>query len=427
MRAIVQIALNDLRIFFGQLGNWVGLALLPVAFTALLGWAFTDSGGPVLVRVDVVNLDDSQLSSAFVETLRRANDTLVLCPMDNDEANFCRLADGQTALTVEEALTRVQEKETRALVVVPAGFSAQAAQFEPVQLDYYSLEDAAQPSPILASVDAALEEINTTFVAQRVGMALVDELTGAVGGTGSPLFTDATDRDRFADELARNVETRYNSQPEMATYVTTLSADDSDPRNDGFTQSIPGMGALFVMFTVLGGMSTLLRERQQWTLQRLAIAPLRRSHILGGKIMTYFVLGMIQFLIIFAVGFIFDVHLGNSPLGLLAIMGAFVLCITAMTFALAPHMKSQNQASGLARLLGLTLAPLGGAWWPLSITPPFMQTIGHLSPVAWAMDGFHIIIYNGGGLGDVLVEIGVLLAASALIFVIGLRSFRVES
>ena len=41
-----------------------------------------------------------------------------------------------------------------------------------------------------------------------------------------------------------------------------------------------------------------------------------------------------------------------------------------------------------AVLLGLTpaLAPLGGGWWPLAYVPGWMQTIGHLSPVAWFLD-----------------------------------------
>ena len=45
----------------------------------------------------------------------------------------------------------------------------------------------------------------------------------------------------------------------------------------GFGQSIPGMGSMFVMFTVMAGMSILLRERNQWTLQRLVVMPLRRG------------------------------------------------------------------------------------------------------------------------------------------------------
>jgi hypothetical protein len=38
------------------------------------------------------------------------------------------------------------------------------------------------------------------------------------------------------------------------------------------------------------------------------------------------------------------------------------------------------------------LAGLGGAWVSLEVTGAVFQTIGHLSPVAWAMDGFKNVI-----------------------------------
>jgi ABC-2 type transport system permease protein len=72
------------------------------------------------------------------------------------------------------------------------------------------------------------------------------------------------------------------------------------------------------------------------------------------------------------------------------------------------------------------LAPLGGAWWPLEITPQFMQIIGHISPIAWAMDGFRSLIFYGGTLTDVLLPVAVLLGASLVFLVIGARYFRYE-
>src|SRR5690606_41999788 len=49
-----------------------------------------------------------------------------------------------------------------------------------------------------------------------------------------------------------------------------------------------------------------------------------------------------------------------------------------------------------SQLLGLTFASLGGAWWPLEIVPRYMQQIGHLSPIAWAMDAFRDLLFYQG-------------------------------
>jgi ABC-2 type transport system permease protein len=168
----------------------------------------------------------------------------------------------------------------------------------------------------------------------------------------------------------------------------------------------------------------LLRERQRWTLQRLAALPLARGHLLGGKALTYFALGMVQYGIVFAVGLLVGLNFGPHPLLLLPVMGAFVLCCTALTFALAPLMTSEGQANVVAQLVGLTLAALGGAWWPLEIVPEYLQRIGRLSPVAWAMAAFHDLLFYSGGLADILPEIAVLLAAAAVLFGVGVWRFR---
>ena len=55
-----------------------------------------------------------------------------------------------------------------------------------------------------------------------------------------------------------------------------------------------------------------------------------------------------------------------------------------------------------------------------------MQSVGHLSPVAWAMDAFTTLIYFKGSLVDVLPQIAVLMGISIVFFVIGVRRFKYE-
>jgi len=45
------------------------------------------------------------------------------------------------------------------------------------------------------------------------------------------------------------------------------------------------------------------------------------------------------------------------------------------------------------------LAALGGAWWSLEVVPEWMRTVGHISPVAWAMDGYTSLFFENGDIG----------------------------
>ncbi len=422
MRSILTIILNDLTIFFSQRGNLPGLLVIPVLLTLVVGWSIGQigGGGPTRLRVDLIDLDQSGMSAQMIEDLRAANDALVLCPLDNDADDFCRL--GEEPLQLERAIERARTGRTSALIVIPAGYAAALEEFQTITIDFYSRSDPMQPGPVLQSLNAVLQRTSSASMTKGVAAALIDNLTTAL-----PLpALDKETSDSFLDTLYHRALQLSTDRPPAVLFRTADADDGEGGIDNGFNQSAPGMGSLYVMFTVLGGMAVLLRERRQWTLQRLIALPLSRAQILGAKIGVYFTLGMIQYAIVFAVGAAVGMDFGSSPLAFLAVMAAFVLCITALTFALAPWIKSEGQANGLVLLLSLSLAPLGGAWWPLEIVPEFMQTIGHLSPVAWAMDAFHDLILYNGGFGDVLPEIGVLLAAAAVLFAIGIRSFKYE-
>ena len=423
MRPTLTIILNDLSVFFSQRGNLVGLLVIPVLLTLVIGWSLGRIGGdgPTRLRVDLIDLDQTEMSAQLIEELRAANDALVLCPLDNDADDFCSLE--KEPLQLERAIERARSGRTSALIVIPAGYAAALEGFQRVSIDYYSLSDPLQPGPVLQSLDAVLQRASSASMTTGVAAALLDNLTAAA--ELPPL--DKETRAGFLRTLYLRSQQLLTEQPAAVRFRVADAANGSDGGLDnGFNQSAPGMGSLYVMFTVLGGMAVLLRERRQWTLQRLMALPLSRAQILGGKIGVYFALGMIQYFIVFAVGAAAGMNFGSNPLALLSVMAAFVLCVTALTFALAPWIKSEGQARGLVLLLSLSLAPLGGAWWPLEIVPEFMQTLGHLSPVAWAMNAFQDLIWYNGGFTDVLPEIGVLLAAAAVLFAIGIRSFKYE-
>ncbi len=420
MQATINIALNDLRVFFADRGNLVGLLVLPLAFTLVLGWAFGGSGnsGPQRVRVDVIDLDNTEESAAFRTELRATNDTLVLCPMDNDADDYCRLGDAP--LTLESAIERVRSEETRALVVLPTGYGDAVMNSGKVDIEFYATGDLTLPNAVEQSVDAVLQKVNTASLTAGATGALLDDLgeqTGLVGLVGG-----------FRDSLVRSIyneaQTRVEQRPEAVRYVLTRGEAEDESIDQGFGQSVPGMGSMYVMFTVLGGIAVLMRERKQWTLQRLVALPLSRAQILGGKVLTYFTLGMIQYGVVFGVGLLVGLDFGDRPLVLLPVMIAFTLCITGLAFAIAPHVDNESQASGLAMLLSFSLAPLGGAWWPLDIVPDFMRAISYLSPISWAMTAFHDVMWYNRGFVDVLPEIGVLLGAAALLFAIGVGRFR---
>ena len=180
---------------------------------------------------------------------------------------------------------------------------------------------------------------------------------------------------------------------------------------------------MYVMFNVLAGMVSLIQERKQWTLQRLATLPVAKWQILGGKMFARFLLGMIQFVVVFVAGYALGLRYSNL-LGLLALMVSFVAVIVAITFLLATVIGNEQQASAVSLFLALTLAPIGGAWWPLEIVPPFMKQLAYLTPVGWVMRGFNDLMLYGADLSAVLLPVGILIGAAVIFFGGAVARFR---
>jgi len=419
MLKIIQIALTDLRVYLSDRMNVFSLTLMPVVLAVILGLVFNQNSTPGRIRLDVIDEDGSATSAQFLVDLRAANDSLRLCGVDTSVTEECGLEIG-VVLTAEAAIERVQNDDTSALLIIPAGFGAAQEALTPISLPYYSLADMTTGDAALTAVQAVLQRANGASIAAQVAAGMGDRIAGG-------LFADEAARSEFAWLAYDNAVELWQNQSVVVEYrVAQQAVDESKPPASGFSQSVPGMATMYVMITVLGGISLMLQERKQWTLQRLVMMPITRAQRLAGKILARCTTGIIQFAILFAVGMVVGLDFGKNIPALLVIMVVYTLCVTALAFALAPMIRTEGQAGSLITMLSLVLAALGGAWWPLEIVPDFMQTIGHLSPVAWAMDSFNSLLFYGGGLVEILPNMALLAAVTVVLFVIGIARFKYD-
>jgi ABC-type multidrug transport system permease subunit len=421
MAKVLAILRHDLQVFLTQRSNLPGLLLIPAVMTVIIalvtGGAF---GGSVIRRLDVIDQDGTPASSQLLASIRQANPGLTLCPMDNTADDVCGLGESGT-LTEDQALDRIANSTSLALLEIPSGYEASLAAQQPTALTFRSASSFGTSQSAQEAVQAALSQVNAAAVASQIGLLAIDRLQG------QPLAGDQAQQMKSAlYQRALEMDKVKNVTVKFSLSGTSQERTAGESLQQGLGQSVPGMGTMFVMMTILGGMAALIVERQQWTLQRLAVMPVSRRTLLAGKILARFCLGLLQFLVVFAVGALLGMDFGQDPFALLLLVIAYTLSVTALSFAIGPALKNPAQASGLSLLLTLTLAPLGGAWWPMDISPKFMQIAGHVSPVAWAMDGFTALTYEGAHLADVWVPLVVLLGMTVLAFVIAIPRFRYQ-
>ncbi len=254
-------------------------------------------------------------------------------------------------------------------------------------------------------VGAAVEELagqappDQAPVVRQVGAALADRLgSGGAAGGGGVRFEQVAPRDFVLAELPRPVE-----------------------------QNVPGY-ALFGVFFIMQILATsLLGEKRDGTFRRLLAAPLPRAALLLGKLLPYYLVNLVQVALMFAIGaLVFGLRLGHAPLALAAMTLVAAAAATSLGLLLAAVSRTVEQAGGLAALLSIVLAALGGSLFPTAFMPPVMRALSRATPHAWALAGYQDVIVRGLGLGAVLPELGVLLGFAAVFFVGALWRFRFE-
>jgi ABC-2 type transport system permease protein len=88
--------------------------------------------------------------------------------------------------------------------------------------------------------------------------------------------------------------------------------------------------------------------------------------------------------------------------------------------------RSEEQVAMFTIVPMLVLSGLGGAWMPLEFTGEAFQAVGHVTPVAWAIDGFENVVIRGLGIESIWLPAAILLLYTAAFIGLAAWRFRFE-
>ncbi len=366
--------------------------LMPLLFTVVLGLAMQGLGpteGPRRWTLLLADEDRSDLSAALIAQLQ-ANEAIQLQSVSADELP-ARVEDGQAAAGLH----------------IPAGFAAAIHSGEAAPLHFYhSAQNALAAQALAQAVQTALSALESALNARLIARQ-------ALAASG----LSAVEIPLSAEQPAPVLTVR-------AAPVTRLVETDVPI---GAAQASPGMLTMFVLFMTLGGGASLLVERERGTLRRLLVMPVRKSELLGGKLLGIYLSALIQMalMVVFGAGAL-NVNWGQDITALTLMLLSYGFSATALGMMLASLARTAAQLDGLSTIVVLALAALGGAWWPIEIVPPAMQKIAQALPTYWAMQGFQDLILRGLGLPAILPEAAILAAFGLAFLAVGLWRFRFE-
>jgi ABC-type multidrug transport system permease subunit len=214
--------------------------------------------------------------------------------------------------------------------------------------------------------------------------------------------------------------------PAASLGVEEISVDGGPTEINPFDQNVPGFSVTFMLLGMLFAVALGLLDERDWgTFDRVRALPVPMLSIVVGKLASRWAVGVLQMTVLFAVGFVlFRVSLGPQPWALLLPILGIVFAGTALGLVAAAIAPSRDAVVPVGSIAILTMAAVGGCWWPIDLEPEWMRSIALAFPTTWAMDAFNDLMLRGRRAEAVYESVAVLFAHGAVYLAIGLALFR---
>jgi len=394
------IALKDLRLFATDRGALIFFILFPFFFITMFTFMNLGATEDTRLQLHIVSQEaEGGLSYQIIDALETAGDWEIIV-MDYDEAHQA-----------------VEDKEIAGFLAFPADFTEGMMMGAGTELEVVTDAEAIEDRAALYGLTQAIAfRVGSQYVVANATIELLIEQ-----GIIAPDDTAAIEQ--VIQQILSGQGTNGKSFIEYSTEKVGEVEEES-----ASNWVIPGYLVMFVFFGAAIGAETIVRERQNHTLERLLASSVRREAVLGGIFTGTAAKGLIQIALFWVVGILaFNMDMGNSPAAVIILSILMVIMSAAFAIMLATLVKTQRSAGSIAVLASLVLAPLGGCWWPLFILPKWMQALAKITPHGWATTGFNKLMLFGADFGAVVPEMLALVGFAALFAVIALWRFRTSA
>lgn len=300
---------------------------------------------------------------------------------------------------------------------VPADFSTQLLNDGIGSLVLHTLPNSSASPAVEQAVMAARGRVGGAALVARMGLDQAREAGVIETSEEAQRFF----RDVLDETLAA---TAYPPARPEVRWPEGVAVDESRDMATSVEQASAGQIVTWVQITLLGAAEVLVSERLGGTLRRMLVMPATRATVLGGKLLARLLLGLVQIALLLVVGAVFfDVGWGRNPVGVGLVSVAFACATVSLGILLATFVRTRGQASSVVVGMSMALAALGGAWFPLEVTPPLYRQVVRFLPSTWAMRAYTELLARNATVREVLPHSGVLVAFALIFATAGVMRF----
>jgi len=358
------------------------------------------------IPILLIDNDSNELSHSIISNLKQNNSFEVVSEIDGKP------------ISEKEANDLVLKGKYKLAIVIPEGLTenlnAKVSQNVAKILNEFDINE----EPVLVEKEISIQQIKLYFD-PTLQISFKNAIKNGIDNMVSKIETQSIYQ-VFEDEL--EIENNVFENSEFISFLEiNPQKNNVEIKPNSVQHNVPAW-ALFAIFFIIVPLSiNIVKEKNQGTFVRLKTNPISYTTILGGKVVIYLLVCLIQFTLMLLVGLYLFPYLGlpdfeiNGSYSLLFLVAIFSgLSAISIGILIGTIAETQEQSAPFGATLVVILAAIGGVWVPVFAMPKIMQLFAKISPMNWGLNCFYDVIIRNESFIDIVPEISLL----ALFFII---------
>jgi ABC-2 type transport system permease protein len=451
MRILLTLVAKDFALLRRNRGAFVLSILVPMFVIYIVGLVFglgRKDSGPTGIPLAVVNQSDNPAAQTLVDALRAQSTFRVITSFTHPDKSTRPLAEA-------DLRPLIRDRQFSYAVIIPADL---------VSEDRFGLhlKILSDPRNDIENqiVNGLLQRTIFTSVPQLLGQSLQARAKHFIGADRLRDFNHALaaaiarnfggDAAQIEKKIAagnylpgvgtassgsqsktQNAEPQANQKSSSEDFLSRLVSIDreqvvgKDVKSPTATRIVGGYAVMFLLFALSNAAASFADERNAGLFQRILSSPASRAQLVWSRFIYGVLFGLLQLFVLFLVGhFLYGVDIFGHFAGLFLVCLSVAAACTGYGMVIAAITRSAEAARSLATLLTIGMSALGGAWFPVSFMPLFMQHVAHFTIVYWAIEGFGAVLWAGNELAQTLPIVGILLGTTAAVMALAVWRFN---
>jgi len=351
------------------------------------------------IKLEVLFIDEDQdsLSAKVIKAFQASPNVVLIEKHDTTEAKRLVQAGKFKAAIVlpKSASTNLRRKTKQLITSVFSNFGF-PAEIDSTQLPAINIKiffDPAIKSNYKQALSGSVERIAATVQTEWVLDELQQQLSEGKEEAPKKIAIDVS-------KIMR-VDQRFASENKYQGLML-----------NSVQHNVPAW-TMFAMFFILYPLAgNFIKEREEGSMLRLRLISGSQWPVISGKFGFYFLICLVQFLLMIAVGIFImpligltKLVLGSNPLGILITACSVAMAATGYGVLIAVYFRTAQQALSFGSVSVVILSAIGGVWVPIYVMPEILQTVSRFSPMSWGLESFNDLFLRQASIRAILPNV----------------------